>query len=113
MANNLSEKTKPNSGATREKPGRKPKICDISKISGVISEMGKVYREMRTRKIDDDHGKSLVVVLKEMRGAYESMEIVERLNEIERRLIAGANGRVIPGDWEPGHAATIPAIARQ
>lgn len=68
------------------KRGRVKGIADLTKLKGVLRQMGKVYRQMATGRISLDQGKSEVWVLDRIRAAVESGTLEDRLGELERLL---------------------------
>ena len=60
-------------------------ISNLKKQHGIAAEMRRVYREIRRREIDDDHGKILMNTLKtisEQHGATELETYVDEVKEI-------------------------------
>jgi hypothetical protein len=71
------------SQAKRGRPfGRGPRVGHLDSLSGILSEMGAVYREMRTGKTPIADGSRLIYSLKCMRDVLETV-VLER---IESRL---------------------------
>jgi hypothetical protein len=71
------------SQAKRGRPsGRGPRVGHLDSLSGILSEMGAVYREMRTGKTAMGDGAKLIYSLRCMRDVLETV-VLER---IESRL---------------------------
>lgn len=62
------------------------RIAKLSDIGGVITEMGRVYRQMRRGEIDSLDGKRLVEVLTAIRQAMEVQDVEARLRALEAKL---------------------------
>jgi hypothetical protein len=54
----------------------------LASLGGIVGEMSKIYREMKSGKRDHKEGRSLVWVLSELRAAVEA----QALESIEARL---------------------------
>lgn len=61
------------------------RIGKIADIGGVITEMGRVYRQMRRAELDTLDGKRLVDVLTAIRQSMEIKDIEARLKALEGR----------------------------
>ncbi len=66
-----------------EKP--KLRIGRLDTIGGIVSEMARVYREMRRKELDTLEGARLVAALREIRCALEVSEFEVRLQAVERK----------------------------
>lgn len=62
------------------------RIGKMADIGGVITEMGRVYRQMRRGDLDTLDGKRLVDVLTAIRQAMEVQDVEARLRALEGRL---------------------------
>jgi hypothetical protein len=65
----------------------------LTSIAGIITEAGKVYREVRTGKLDHEEARSLVWILSQLRAMVET----KALADIEDKLETLANGGTIHG----------------
>ncbi|MDA0652758.1 MAG: hypothetical protein O3C49_05710 [Proteobacteria bacterium] len=70
---------------------RKVRIGNLDRLSGVLAEMGKLYRCARREEIDTLDASRLVSMLAEMRRVLEVADIEPRLRALE----ASASGDVI------------------
>lgn len=61
------------------------RIAKMADIGGVITEMGRVYRQMRRGDLDTLDGKRLVDVLTAIRQALEVKDVEARLRALEDR----------------------------
>lgn len=61
----------------------KIRIGRLNNVGGVVSELAKVYREMRRGELDKADGERLARVLTQIRGALEVGEIERRLGMLE------------------------------
>jgi hypothetical protein len=64
-------------------PGRRP---DLATLSDVRREMGRVYREMRFKKIDTQDGTRLSFVLMQIGKLIQTTELEARVEAMERAL---------------------------
>ena len=75
------------SQAKRGRPsGGGPRVGHLDSLSGILSEMGAVYREMRAGKTPIADGTKLIYSLKCMRDVIETVKlewITERLEQLE------------------------------
>jgi hypothetical protein len=91
------------SQAKRTRPsGGGPRVGHLDSLSGILSEMGAVYREMRTGKTPIADGSRLIYSLKCMRDVLETV-VLER---IESRL------EQLEGMRPHGHTASDRATVR-
>jgi hypothetical protein len=67
------------------KTGRDIRISDLRTAGGIMSEMGRVYREMRTEKIETSEGMRLMQGLYLMKQTYDSVIVEERITALEER----------------------------
>lgn len=65
------------------KPIRIPPI-NLHDLDSIRREMGKVYRDMRQRRIDPQDGTRLVYVLSQMAKVHEIAVLEKRLHELEK-----------------------------
>ena len=61
-----------------------PSRLELKKIDDIRLEMAKVYREMRTNKMEGQQGSRLVYVLSQIGKLIEMSEIEQRISELER-----------------------------
>lgn len=61
----------------------KPRIGPLNTVGGVITEMGKVYRETRRGELESVEGSRLVSMLTQLRTAIEDGEFERRLLDLE------------------------------
>ena len=66
----------------RKPPGQGPQVGHLDSLSGILTEMGCVYREMRFKQIPAGDGTRLIYALRCMRDVIETIT----LEAIERRL---------------------------
>ena len=59
------------------------RIGPLTTVGGVVSELGKVYRQARRGQIDTQDATRLAFILREIRVALESSDIEERLERLE------------------------------
>jgi hypothetical protein len=69
-------------------PTSLPPPVNLHNLDSVRREMGKVYRDMRSRKIETQDGTRLVYVLSELAKMFERCELEKRLEALE----GGSNG---------------------
>jgi len=72
------------------KKGQKITRAPLTTLPGVVVEMGRIYRAMRSGKVPHDEGRSLVWVLSQLRAALESEALVaieQKLADLETRTI--------------------------
>lgn len=62
---------------------------DLATLTDVRREMGKVYREMRMKKIDCQDGTRMTYVLEKIGKLIESSDLQERIEKLEAALAAG------------------------
>lgn len=72
------------------KPEPPPRQCrtrplKLDSLRAIRDEMGRVYREMRSGKIEAQVGTRLVYVLTQMREMAMAIEIDERITALEER----------------------------
>jgi hypothetical protein len=72
----ITQPKEPKATPRRKQPVR----VSLTTIPGILTEMGKVYRECRAGKIEHQEARSLVWILSEMRAAVEG-QAIERLHE--------------------------------
>lgn len=63
-----------------------PKKIDLKTIDSVRVEMAKVYRDMRSGKIETSDGSRLVYVLAQLGKLVELYDIEKRINLLEEQL---------------------------
>jgi hypothetical protein len=70
-----------------------PRRCrpDLATLSAVRREMGRVYRDMRAKKIESQHGTRLTYVLTAIGKLIEGSEIQKRVEALEQRLLSRLN----------------------
>ena len=64
-----------------EKP--KIRIGRLDNIGGVVTELGRVYRQMRRKELDTLEGSRLMAGLREIRCALEASDIERRIEVLE------------------------------
>jgi hypothetical protein len=64
-------------------PGRRP---DLATLTDVRRELGRIYREMRFKKIDTQDGTRLTFVLIQIAKLIQSTELEARIDALERAL---------------------------
>ena len=62
---------------------RRVRIGHLVTVGGVVTELGRVYRQARRGEMDMGEAKSLVYCLRELRCALEAGDIERRLDELE------------------------------
>jgi hypothetical protein len=82
--------------------GRPKGSADITKLAGVVKEMARLYREMRSGKTDQPEARTGVWILAQMRDTLAVAMIEKRLAELE-------GAYQLSGD---GPRAEMPPIAR-
>jgi hypothetical protein len=78
--------------STRERSGKGPRVGHLDSLTGILKEMGNVYREMRYGHTPASDGSRLIFCLKCMRDVIETMSIErieKRLDEMEGRVHLG------------------------
>ena len=63
----------------------KVRIGRLDGIGGVVTELGRVYREMRRKELDTLEGSRLVAALREIRCALEASDIERRIEALESK----------------------------
>jgi hypothetical protein len=74
-----------------EPPPPRRRRPDLAMMSAVRSEMGRVCRDLRTKKIESQHGTRLTYVLTAIAKLIEGSEIQKRVEALEQRLLARIN----------------------
>lgn len=69
--------------ATTLLPVRTPPI-NLHDLDAVRREMARVYRDMRTTKIDSQDGTRLIYALAQIGKLHESADLEHRVGELER-----------------------------
>ena len=64
---------------------------DLATMALVRREMGRVYRDMRAKKIESQHGTRLTYVLTAIGKLIEGSELQKRVEALEQRLLARIN----------------------
>lgn len=64
----------------------KTRIGKLNTIGGVVTEMGRVYRQMRREELDTLDGSRLVNVLAEIRKSLELGEQERRIAALEAKI---------------------------
>lgn len=82
--------------------GRPKGSADITKLAGVVKEMARLYREMRSGKTDQPEARTGVWILAQMRDTLAVAMIEKRLAELEGAY--QLNGE--------GPRADLPAVTR-
>ncbi len=66
-----------------EKP--KIRIGRLDTVGGVVTELGRIYRQARKGELDVGDGTRLAMILREIRCALEVSDFEARLLAVERR----------------------------
>ena len=61
----------------------KPRIGPLNTVGGVVTELGRVYREARRGELDVGDATRLAYILREIRCALELSEFEKRLEALE------------------------------
>ena len=61
----------------------KIRIGPLDNVGGIVSELGKVYRQARRGQLDTQDATRLAFILREIRIALESSDIEKRLEVLE------------------------------
>ena len=64
----------------------KKRIGPVNDLAGVTRELGRIYRECRRNELPLADGTRLATILRELRCAFESRDVEQRLKELEGRL---------------------------
>ncbi len=64
---------------------RKPRISHLDTVGGVVTELGRVYRQARRGELDVGDATRLAMVLREIRCALEVSDFENRLTAVEER----------------------------
>jgi hypothetical protein len=84
------------SQAKRGRPsGEGPRVGHLDSLSGILNEMGAVYREMRTGKTPIADGTRLVYALRCMRDVIETV-VLERIENRLEQLEGYQHGHTTP-----------------
>ena len=62
---------------------KKVRIARLNNVGGVVSELGKIYREARRGELDVGDATRLAMILREIRQALEVSEFEARLRAVE------------------------------
>ena len=62
---------------------KKPRIGPVDTVGGVVTELGRIYREARRSELDMADAKGLTYILRELRCALEAGDIERRLDALE------------------------------
>ncbi len=63
----------------------KIRIGPLNTVGGVVTELGRVYRQARRGELDIADAKALTYVLREIRCALEASDIERRLEALEEK----------------------------
>ena len=61
------------------------RIARLDSVGGVVSELGRVYRQARRGEIEMADAKNLTYVLREIRCALEAGDIERRIEALEAK----------------------------
>ena len=61
----------------------KIRIGPVDTVGGVVTELGRIYREARRSELDMAEAKGLTYILRELRCALEAGDIERRLDALE------------------------------
>ena len=64
---------------------RKVRIGRLDTVGGVVTEMGRVYRQARRDEIEVDTASKLVYMLTQLRAALEVVSLEDRIAALEAR----------------------------
>ena len=64
---------------------RKIRIGRLDSVGGIVSELGRIYREARRGELDVGDATRLAMVLREIRCALEVSEFERRIQELEAK----------------------------
>ena len=64
---------------------KKPRIGRLDTVGGVVTELGRVYRQARRGEMETSEAKALTYVLREIRCALEAGDIEQRIAALEAR----------------------------
>ncbi len=64
-----------------EKP--KIRIGRLDSVGGVVTELGRIYRQARKGELDVGDATRLAMILREIRSALEAGDIERRIQELE------------------------------
>ena len=64
---------------------RKPRIGPLDTVGGVVTELGRVYRQARRGDLDIGDATRLAYILRELRCALEAGDIEARIEALEKR----------------------------
>ncbi len=64
-----------------EKP--KIRIGRLDTVGGVVTELGRIYRQARRGELDVGDATRLAMILREIRSALEAGDIERRIQELE------------------------------
>jgi hypothetical protein len=81
------------------KSGQGPRVGHLDSLTGILSEMGAVYREMRRGQMAISDGSRLIYCLRCMRDVIETITI-ERLEQRLDRVEGLQNGGTITGQTQ-------------
>ena len=62
---------------------RKPRIGHLDTVGGVVTELGRIYREARRGELEVGDATRLAMVLREIRCALEASDIERRIEALE------------------------------
>lgn len=74
--------------ASRKNSAAGTRIARLDKMSGILTELGRVYREARRGEMDVQDGTRLASILATMRLVVEGSEIERRVQDLEARMEA-------------------------
>ncbi len=61
----------------------KPRIGRLDTVGGVVTELGRIYRQARKGELDVGDATRLAMILREIRSALEAGDIERRIQELE------------------------------
>jgi len=62
---------------------KKVRIGPLNSVGGVVSELGKIYRQARRGELDVGDASRLATILREIRSALEASDIERRIEALE------------------------------
>jgi hypothetical protein len=84
--------------------GRRVPRQALTTLSGILAEMGRIYRQARTKKLDHEEARSLIWMLGQIRAAAEAIELERlhgRLDDMDATLTLESHGGYIARQVSP------------
>ena len=86
--------------------GRRVPRQALTTLSGILGEMGRIYRQARAKKLDHEQARSLIWMLGQMRAAAEAIELERlhgRLDDMDATLTVESPNGYIARQVSPAH----------